>query len=471
MKTRPTFDNYVLTEALRAHENAQGEAVQDSPLMNRSLLGTQATIEQKILQRGRALGQPLFGKAISRTRYRTLVLLTLLLAVGVLAGMMAAASAFNTSREEVNIFSLMLALLGLNFFSLSWWFLSFLTTKESTFTGGRDWLQSIATKFCACSSAGGISWLQTLGSKPVGRWSFAVVSHAMWLFMLSGSLITATALLMFRQYDFIWETTLLNEQTLVSLAHALTWLPAKLGINVPDAATILASRPGAAADVLAASRQAWATLLLIGLLCYGIVPRLLLLELSFWRQGKAMGRVELDLSLPYYIELRQQLSPLSRSTGIIDKADIKLPDAVKLAGVHIPLPEIQNARYLGLDLDQCKTQWPPTGIDSDANLGITVDAQSQQHALVNIDSSPEQALILVSSLLSSPDRGMARYLKDIQGRQKGSLWLALSNETQLRQRLDDQEVLQRIGDWYQIAQAAGLLPDNIIVHEMQTEPI
>lgn len=88
----------------------------------------------------------------------------------------------------------------------------------------------------------------------------------------------ALLLLTVRQYSFNWESTLLDGSSFARAVSLLGWLPAQLGLSVPDADAVFANRNRA--DAVHAAR--WGALLLGSIACYGIVPRVLA-----W--GRAVG--------------------------------------------------------------------------------------------------------------------------------------------------------------------------------------
>ncbi|MFO1112883.1 MAG: DUF2868 domain-containing protein [Rhodospirillales bacterium] len=82
-----------------------------------------------------------------------------------------------------------------------------------------------------------------------------------------------------RQYDFVWETTILSERAYVAIARVLAAPVEALGFPVPDAMQITGSRwtrPGE----LFVGRERWGSLLVGCLVVYGVLPRALALLVS-----------------------------------------------------------------------------------------------------------------------------------------------------------------------------------------------
>ena len=86
-------------------------------------------------------------------------------------------------------------------------------------------------------------------------------------------------LLSTRQYDFVWETTILSEPIYVEMARLIAMPVQALGFAVPDAAQIGASRWTGGA-VAAGGREAWGSLLIGCIVVYGLLPRALALLIS-----------------------------------------------------------------------------------------------------------------------------------------------------------------------------------------------
>lgn len=129
------------------------------------------------------------------------------------------------------------------------------------------------------------------------RWYLSKFSHQLWLATLTGMLFAIIFLLIVRQYSFSWESTLLSNDTLMSLTHWLGWLPSMVGFSVPDSEAVIQSRLVQGAMPLDVARQ-WAGLLIGSLLVYGIVPRAIawaFCALMFRRK-----KMRLDIKLPYY---------------------------------------------------------------------------------------------------------------------------------------------------------------------------
>ena len=130
-------------------------------------------------------------------------------------------------------------------------------------------------------------------------------------------------LLMVRQYDFAWGTTLLSDTVFVTLTETLSVPLDALGFTTPSAEQVQQTRIGSSQEALALTASAelrylWAQFLLASLLCFGIAPRMLLWFWSWIMYRRARRLFMLDHYLPYYIALRQRLMPLASHGVVID---------------------------------------------------------------------------------------------------------------------------------------------------------
>lgn len=252
------------------------------------------------------------------------------------------------------------------------------------------------------------------------RWYLGKFTHQLWLATLMGMLFAIIFLLIVRQYSFSWESTLLSDNTLISLTHALGWLPSKVGFAVPDSEAITQSRLVSDALPLSVARQ-WAGLLIGSLLVYGIVPRALawiFCALMFRSQ-----KMRLDIKLPYYQKIIHFWQ-----RKVVDADDFR-----EVIAPVAPKAKISAGKKLAvlLEYPSDNEKWWQTGSainDNEAveNFGIVDDRDDIARLISYLDEHPVQVLLGIHSE-ALPDRGTLRKLDQIAAHAKQGLIVQLLN--------------------------------------------
>ena len=255
------------------------------------------------------------------------------------------------------------------------------------------------------------------------RWYLGRFSHQLWLATLTGMLFAIIFLLIVRQYSFSWESTLLSDQTLITLTQILGWLPSMVGFGVPDSTAIIQSRLVTDAMPLSVARQ-WAGLLVGSLLMYGIVPRAI--AWSFCALMFRRKKMRLDIKLPYYQKI---LNFWQRH--VVDADDFKeapapiAPKATVSAGKKL---------VALLEYPSAQDNWWQKGIDSNINdnskienFGIVDDRDDMARLQRYLESHPVQVLLGIHSK-ALPDRGTLRKLDQIATHAKDGLIVQLLND-------------------------------------------
>jgi hypothetical protein len=460
---KATFHDRLTAEVVRALEHKQPLAGAEAS--EKSLAATHSPLEEKVLSRAKALAREhRLGLGIHRVLSQSAWLAAatggLFFVLGALAGRQAFSHA---DGGTVNFYWLLVILLGSNLLALGFWAASLAASLRSggDIAGIGGWLQGLQGKWSANDSRQSLVYaavhrLQWTGN--LGRWMLSRLSHTLWLCYLAGGLAMIVLMLATRQFDFVWETTLLGAREFVALTEFLAQGPAALGFAVPLGDQIILSQPDslptAAGDHL---RRAWASLLLGCLLLYGVLPRVALLAFSQWALLRARSRYRLPLSLPYYIDLRARLLPAIRAVGVVDP-DRQGPPPKPAAGTittDTRLPA--NALYTGIELNPDQP-WPPPGISPDQDLGTANDGAGQQRIVASL-ATRSQPLVAVIPVQRTPDRGLERLLRQLQGRASKGLYLALS---QAEGTSATGSFAARLEDWFALAAAIGLPADAIV---------
>jgi len=360
--------------------------------------------------------------------------LLLLMIFAVLSGAGLAFAAL--SQTPVNVFWALGSLLGLNLILLLSWLLGLIFAGEHGATLGRLWLW-LSEKMARDAKAAQLApaLLLMLQRKKLNRWALGTLVNGLWLLAMFSALILLLTLMATRRYGFVWETTILSADTFIHVTHALGYLPSLLGFNVPTVEMIRASGDGAL-DI-ESTRQAWATWLVGVLVVYGVLPRLLLTLLCFWRWNSGKTALRLDLNLPGYAQLRERLMPTSERLGVND------PEPAQLHRVESGVGELasEGALLVAIELDE-QRPWPPALPKNVSNAGILDSRESRHKLLEQLSRFPPARLAIACDPRRSPDRGSLALIAEL-ARSAGEtrVWLL---QAPPGEALD----AERLGDWH-----------------------
>ena len=369
-----------------------------------------------------------------------------------------------TDNHTINIYWLLLVLLGFNLFSILLWLVG-ITLNLGGLTAGilarmtRWQPRLLENKSTSVTRAADHAWLACHYSGTVGKWQLSKITHQLWLTYLLAGLAVLVLLLMARQYDFVWGTTLLSDATFMKLTDILGAPLQVLGFATPNADTVLNTRIGAAQALTAAYRYAWAQFLLGSLLCYGIVPRILLWCWTLLMRSVARRHFTLDYYLPYYIHLRQQLMPMAGHGQIVD-ADTSPPlvaEKIDISPVHHVLPE--QTKWVSVELDE-DIPWPPESITTTNDLGQVTDRDSLARVLEVLKTHPAPVIAVAVAAGRSPDRGVQRTIATLMSTSE-QRWLVL-----LQPREHKPVSTTRLTAWYRLAEACQVPADHVISMSM-----
>ncbi|CAA0090697.1 putative membrane protein [Halioglobus japonicus] len=359
-----------------------------------------------------------------------------LIVFAVFSGAGLAFTALGNGQNPVNVFWALGSLLGLNLLLLLGWMLGLIFTGEQNANLGRLWMwlsEKLARDAKAAQLAPAL--LLLLQRHHLNRWAIGIVTHSIWLLALVSALIFMLMLMATRRYGFVWETTILSSDTFVIFTQALGAFPSWLGLNVPTPEMIRAS--GDAALNIENARQAWAAWMVGVLLTYGIAPRLLLALVCLWRWRVGRRTLELDLNLPGYAQLREQLMPSSERLGVNDAAPNQLPDTQ----VGVADQTGTGAMLVAIELDD-EQPWPPALPAAVTDAGILDSRESRQNLLEQMSRFPPERLAIACDPRRSPDRGSLGLIAELARNAAATrIWLL---QAPPNQTLDS----DRLGDWH-----------------------
>lgn len=470
----PAFEDFVVLEQIRLLEGEHTALLPE--------LATDQGFEPALVARGKALAKERGWLDALRGpdrlyRYVRVALLALAALLGLLAVSNALAGV--ESQRVINIYWLMLVLLGFNTVSLLLWIAGFIAQASGLIGGTLGGLpiavHRLASRLKAQRSPPEYTaWLSARFDGKVGLWRLSTEGHKLWLLYLFAGFAGLLVLFSVRQYDFVWGSTLLTPSVFVSLTETLSLPLVAIGLAPPDAANIVASRgveAGATANLLDADlRRQWALFLLGSLLVYGVLPRALCLVFSALNLSRAESDYRPDFYLPYYVALRHRQRPASGMAEVVDPDDAacesacasalspgdpasnesgeKVVDSVAQPSVSTAADVVQLPEAVikvGIELSQSDSEFVEVNI---------VDRESQSNAQQLLQQHQASAVMVVVRQNSTADRGIKRRIeKLLSGR--NDIWLLIHCNEQ------HSKSATALEQWYQLAQSVGIQVDNI----------
>ena len=302
-------------------------------------------------------------------------------------------------------------------------------------------------------------------SGELGRYQLSAITHLLWLSYFLGATLMLIIMLATHQVDFIWQTSILSLQSFQWLTELLAYIPELLGFPVPNIEQIQQSHLGVVNVISDAqqSRFVWSSLLISSLLIYGLLPRFflfLLMQLLLKRKRKQFS---LNLSIPYYVQLRQQLKPNVTSLGVSDPDSFKAIPCEYLDSEIASSPLPASFYPVAVELSEtqliiCNKHVKQYSPEHSGALQHICDFQGQQSLLKDFAGIKQQAVVLYVTLSRLPDRGLLGFIKSLTGLGGKSFYLLLIDDGLSEASQSD----KRRSDWYTLAVQAGIPLDNII---------
>lgn len=380
--------------------------------------------------------------------YRLLLAVSLLALV---AGAVTSVKALGNAGAQLNIFWVLGVLLGLSWLSLLFWFATLLLNRDNAGV-----LAPLFSKLLgrllperpqpSAKQAAGRVWLQRLLFSPSGFLRLGWITHGLWSAYLLGGLLGLLLLFATRQFDFVWESTLLGGESFVQLTQALTPPLAALGVPVPDAKQILASSLDQTPADAVQTRRVWALFLLGCVLIYGLLPRLVIGLICVLGERRLQARQIFDLNQPYYIRLQREFWPQASRSTVLD-ADDQPPLSSPASATPKAIPP--NCLWLGLELPN-DLPLPEPAQTQTAWINVR-DGATQAEALAAIQLHKRPVALLIDGNKPA-DRGLQRVVVALaQAAEPRNLWLVLQ----------PQPAESKYQSWLQAAARAGLTPEQV----------
>lgn len=464
------FDRRLLAEALRHHEEASGE-LDDAAAVLRAI-ASGGDFEQRLLTRAEALAPGLgLEAALAGLHRRVRLLLVAGLGAAFLGGAGAARAVLGSPEAgPTNFYLVLVVMLGLHVLALCLW-LVWLPWAGALPV--RSPLPGLLLGLLRAQTGGGPgraalgAWVELHAAPGLARWALGSLSHALWLSALAGMLAMSLLALSARQYDFVWETTIVPAERFVALTDWLGAGPRALGWTVPDAALTAASRRAAPAPAdPGLARAAWSGLLLGALVLYGLAPRAALLALCLLMLARGRRALALRTELPGYARLQPRLLPAAARRGVVDPAPPASPRPAPDLAPERALRPVPGTPVLALEIERPASGWPPPLLADPVDLGMVRDRRALEQAIGELRRLRRPPLV-IASLLASPDRGLLRALTAVNA--EAPAQLLLTQGSQAGARLGAEGLTRRVEDWRALASSAGL--DSGAVHLLDLDDL
>lgn len=337
-----------------------------------------------------------------------------LLILAFLLGFLAVPSAFATTvSNQVNIFWLLLVLLGFHTLNFTLWMVTFMASIMRT-SNSQGLLLSLFlyantkvgqyTKIEATVSTAYLRWQCPIQAN---KWLVSGLSHGAWGSYLFAGWLMTWLLLLTNQVNFVWETTLLSDDAFIQLTQALSSVPQWFGVAVPNSFDILASRIDQDSQT-SDTRQHWANLLLASIFFYGVLPRLFFALLCTGlyvvkRAAQPLSIQEKIIQNRYYQSENQQ--------RVMVDADHAHHTTTSLSGDQDTQPTLPNdAFYYPWALFEWSTE-KPLFLMSVGDVIPLNNREQQDQFLATPNDDP---VYIVVDATQSPDRGCRRFFTRVR---------------------------------------------------------
>ncbi|MEM8496870.1 MAG: DUF2868 domain-containing protein [Pseudomonadota bacterium] len=365
----------------------------------------------------------------------------------------------DVSNRVLNIYGLLLVLLGFNFISLVLWLVGCVVKLGSLISGSLGSLplgiENLLRRFKQKQGRTAYSaWQESHFAGNVGVWRLSLVGHSIWLSYLGAGLVCLLVLFSVRQYDFIWGSTLLSGGTFVDITLALGSPLQLLGVAMPDPSQVLASQSGSITERTLSNtdiRRQWAWFLLGAIAVYGLLPRFIAALVSLLVLKHAESRYRPDFYLPYYVELKHRMQAEAGKAKIVDADDsphdAKKDDKFSVTPALSDFQPLPAGTYVaGFEL----AENPPKAVS------INIVNRESYAAALRAVVSTGNALAIVVDLETAPDRGTRRKLIELCSKAKDA-YLILLDDANGSEACDQ----QRLADWYQLAGDASIPVEHV----------
>jgi len=463
-------DLQLQTLAWRHYEEARGAPLRDAQI-EASVLGDAVDFPQRVALRARAFcARAGLDPVLLRAHRRSRQAAVLAVVVGSLLGTGTASLIPDGTPARANLMDMLAALLAPNLLALLLWLLLQLGGSLRERGASGSWFGSALRRLvdrlpgdqgrdapADVTRAVHRGLVDYYATTLAGRLHLASLSHLFWLALASGAMLGCWWLLALRQIDFYWGSTLLGPeavaQAIDSLARPVGWL----GLPVPEAADVAASRIDTTLqDPALRARWGWFVLSALGV--YGVLPRFVALACCQALAAWDARRPTIDDAQPGYWRLRPFLLPTAPASRVLDPDDgasPRPPAAGPGAGTDGSESPPLTAAWLALERP---LPVPTSALD----LGTIADRPAQGRVLAALAANAAwPALVVLAPVAATPDRGLAQFVAALVAAAGRPVYLHIAGAAPAA--LTPTDLAARIDDWRALAQAAGIPPACVSV--------
>ncbi len=408
---RTRFGDVLTAYAIRAVER---EGPLDDAQAMREAARTATTREQQVIERARILAERI-GLADDMRRLAAAgPLVALAAALVVMLLTWALLTSVVSDGRQINVVTAFFGVLGPHLASLLVWGLALLRPGSAGLVGqlGRGigglamWLAASRLRLGGRHGPElvreGTEMLRTERLLP---WAFGLANHGIWAAAFGLLFPMLLFLFAFRAYQLSWETTILSRDFFIEFIAQTNRLPAALHLPSIDMEALRAPG-GPGVD------RGLAMWLAGCVLVYGLVPRVLLfaVSLAVWRRRRSSFR--LDASDAYFRKLFNRFDRLGASSVVDAERPASAGD--RPARTHATSIASGEPVWIAFELPP-EVEWPPAGsVPGDGpHERIAGDSAERQRVIERLARQPAARVVVACDGATSPDRGTARFLRDV----------------------------------------------------------
>ena len=300
----------------------------------------------------------------------------------------------------------------------------------------------------------------------IGRRQLSFLSHLYWCCYLLGATLSLSVLLATHQVDFVWQTTILTESTFLSLTELLAYLPNLLMIHVPTTSDVVQASIDIVSTTLNTQymRIGWANLLFFSLVFYALLPRFILVLIFYFAINYDRKHFHLNLSLPYYVQLKNILQPTVKNSFIKDPDDAKKSMDVfhtskeKYYDHVLTIPLGTYAIAIELNNTHLQQANSHAGSYSNSHLINALDYETQNEILSALALFEPTQMSVYVDIERSPDRGWLSFINKCYQKSKLQVYVILLGNEDIQKN----EVLSvRLQDWIEMASKVNISAEYI----------
>lgn len=397
------FESFWLTEIIR-HQEAHLGPFADSAAMRRA--SSESNLTKRLFIRTEVLAGEHDFKEAQLSCQRLLKLGQLgLIVVAILSGIGLALNLSPQTIRTISIIEALIAIIVVNGLLILLWAVSVNIRQKP---GGIGALLGHYSSYLA-RGKNRLNAMQAFNSVAARGHLFkpalSALTHGFWLLLLGSAFITLTFRFIGYDYQFIWQTTLLSEANVEQLVRILHIVPGLLSIEPP---MVSFAEPAS----FSGERQT-ALWLLTCMLCYAILPRLVLFITCEALRRYRLKHLSVDWNLPGFSELYSIWR--TSTSAVTDPA----PDNIEVIRSGLTTQpntktQFQPEAWFTLECgEQMPTHPALQDLSSCPYLGDIGTREQRVNLLQTLQEESVSVLAVINPELSV-DRGSLRFLAEVE---------------------------------------------------------